>query len=314
MKERRGQWYLLTGLVLGLLVGLIYAWLISPVKYTNSSPASLKTGFKEQYRALIAAAYVADKNLARAQARLELLGETDIPRLLAEQAQRTLAEGGSQNDARALGLLAVALGQGPTPLASNLPLTEIASPSPTITHTISPTNLIPNPTAQPTSSPTKLVISQTVGSATELAVITNTSVFSPISTIVLTQTVTTTALPIRTPTPTPLALFVIRSRTFICDPNLSEPIIMVNTYDDHDQPVPGVEVIVSWDAGEDYFFTGLKPELGMGYADFTMIPGTSYMLRLADGGETISGLISTECQVAGENNFPGSWLVVFDQP
>jgi hypothetical protein len=312
MKERRGHWYLLTGLALGLVVGLLYAWLISPVKYINSSPASLKTGFKEQYRALIAAAYAADNNLTRAKARLELLGETDVPRLLAEQAQRTLAEGGSQNDARALGLLAVALGQGPTPLASNPLLTEIVSPIPSISLTNSSTDLFPNPTIQPSGSPTTPFISQTVGSATEITVITNTSVSNPNPTIFL--TLTTTPIPIRTPTPTPQALFVVRTRTFICDPNLSEPIIMVNTYGDKDQPVPGVEVIVSWDGGEDYFFTGLKPELGVGYADYTMIPGTSYILRLADGGEMISGLISSECQVAGESNFWGSWLVVFEQP
>ena len=154
----------------------------------------------------------------------------------------------------------------------------------------------------------------TIGTATEIAVITNTSIPSPLPTFLQTRTGTTTQLPVRTHTPTPVALFVIRSRTFICDPNLSYPIIMVNTYDDQDQPVPGIEVTVSWDGGEDYFFTGLKPELGMGYADYTMIPVINYSLRIADGGETITDLISTECQVAGENNFWGSWLVVFEQP
>jgi len=323
MKERRGHWYLLTGLVLGLVLGLVYAWLISPVKYVNSSPSSLKASFKEQYRALIAAAYSANRNLPRAQVRLALLSEVDVPRLLAEQAQRTLAEGGSQNEARALGLLAVALGQGPTPFASNLPVTEVGSPTPTITRvveatsTATPTPLIPSPSVQPTTTPTPLLLSPTLRTATQKAEITKTSVPSPSPTSALTRTITSTPLPTHTPTPTPVALFVLRSRTFICDPNLIEPIIMVNTYNNSaccDLPVSGVEVIVNWDGGEDHFFTGLKPELGTGYADFTMSPGTVYSLRLADGGEMIPGLTSTECEVAGENRYWGSWLLVFEQP
>ncbi|MBI1865988.1 MAG: HD-GYP domain-containing protein, partial [Nitrospirae bacterium] len=43
-----------------------------------------------------------------------------------------------------------------------------------------------------------------------------------------------------------------------------------------------IEIVVVWDAGEDHFFTGLKPELGQGYADFTMTEGVSYTLRLAE--------------------------------
>ena len=31
-QERRGPWYLLTGLVLGLAFGLVFAWVVSPVK------------------------------------------------------------------------------------------------------------------------------------------------------------------------------------------------------------------------------------------------------------------------------------------
>ena len=108
MEENRGAWYLLTGVVLGLVLGLVIIWL-RPVEYVDTSPSSLRADFKDRYRALIAAAYLSDGDVVRARARLELLGDTDAFRALAEQAQRTLAEGNSPQESRALGLLAVAL-------------------------------------------------------------------------------------------------------------------------------------------------------------------------------------------------------------
>ena len=114
MRDDRGHWYLFTGFVIGAVLGLVYAWLISPQEYQDTSPASLLPEFKDQYRAMIAAAFVATGNLPRAEARLALLGDSDIEQALTEQAQRTLGEGDSPQEAQALGLLAVALGQGDT--------------------------------------------------------------------------------------------------------------------------------------------------------------------------------------------------------
>jgi hypothetical protein len=117
MREERGPWYLLTGLLIGLAFGLAYAWVLSPREYIDNSPASLRADFKDRYRALIAAAYAANGNLPRAQSRLALLRDADTNRVLAEQAQRSLAEGRDPHEAQALGLLAVALGQV-TPVVS----------------------------------------------------------------------------------------------------------------------------------------------------------------------------------------------------
>jgi hypothetical protein len=110
-EDERGNWYLLTGVVLGIILGILFAWVISPVEYVDTAPESLKDEFKAQYRVLIASAYVANGDLVRAKARLELLGEADIYMIVAEQAQQMLAEGGSVEDAQALGRLALALGQ-----------------------------------------------------------------------------------------------------------------------------------------------------------------------------------------------------------
>ena len=110
-EDERGNWYLLTGLVLGIILGILFAWVISPVKYVDTAPESLKDEFKDQYRVLIASAYVANGDLVRAKARLELLDEADIYLVVAEQAQQMLAEGGSVEEAQALGRLALSLGQ-----------------------------------------------------------------------------------------------------------------------------------------------------------------------------------------------------------
>ena len=110
-EDERGNWYLLTGVVLGIILGILFAWVISPVKYVDTAPESLKDEFKDQYRVLIASAYVANGDLVRAKARLELLDEADIYLVVAEQAQQMLAEGGSVEEAQSLGRLALALGQ-----------------------------------------------------------------------------------------------------------------------------------------------------------------------------------------------------------
>ena len=113
MREKKGQWYLLTGILIGFLAGLAIAWIIQPVEYTDTSPASLQPTYKDRYRVLIAKAYTASGDLVRAKARLELLGDENPLLALTEQAQRTLAEGSSPEEARSLSLLALAIGQTP---------------------------------------------------------------------------------------------------------------------------------------------------------------------------------------------------------
>ncbi|HJS30238.1 MAG TPA: hypothetical protein VJ768_11480, partial [Anaerolineales bacterium] len=73
MRSDRGPWYLLTGVILGALFGLLYAWVISPVRFVDNPPSAMREDFKDQYRSLIAVAFSASQDLGRAQARLSLL-------------------------------------------------------------------------------------------------------------------------------------------------------------------------------------------------------------------------------------------------
>ena len=90
--------------------------------------------------------------------------------------------------------------------------------------------------------------------------------------------------------------------------------IQIEVQDAAGRPVPGMEVLVVWDEGESRFYTGLKPELGMGYADFTMQPGVSYTLQLIDSEIPVTGLSTEECTSEDGESFLGSWLLTFQQP
>ncbi len=127
---------------------------------------------------------------------------------------------------------------------------------------------------------------------------------------------TSTPTPTRTrvPSPTPGAPFQLAEREQVCDPLLAEPLIQVQVSDASGTPVPGVEVLVIWDEGQDRFFTGLKPELGLGYADFSMAEGVTYALQLSASGQPISGLSAFECTDEDDETYLGSWLLTFEQP
>jgi hypothetical protein len=353
MNENRGPWYLLTGLVIGAVLGLLYAWLVRPVQYTNTAPSSLRADYKDQYRAIIAAAYLANGDLLRARARLELLQDADLYRVLAEQAQRTLAGGGSPQEARGLGLLAVALGQAPptagppagqasgtgdisssaTPALTSEGTQATGSPAAPTLQASSPTTstletpVLETPAITPVvtdlgqagASPSPTPPSPTAPPARNQ---TTTPGASRTPTPTRTPGPTSTPLPTRTPTPTQGAPFVLDRQELVCDPQLAQTLeqnqeqalIQVQVYDSAGQPVPGVEAIINWDGGENHFFTGLKPEINPGYSDYAMLPGVIYTLRLAEGGQIIPDLTPGECERSNGERYWGAWRLVFVQP
>lgn len=278
MNDERGGWYLLTGVILGVMFGLVYAWLIAPVSYTDTPPVSLRADLKETYRLTIAYAYAATGDVERARARLALLGDADPGATLVTQAQQA-AERGETQAAQALRALGQALGAISPPTVT-----------PSSTHTASPT---------PGITPSRVVLTATR---------------TPVPSATLTPLATFTPLPTLTPTATAGAPFVLRERRFVCDASLTQPLIQIQVFDAAGQPVPGVAALVSWEGGQARFFTGFKPELGRGYADFEMTPGIKYILRLAEGGQPIGDLTAAECQSEQDSRFLGSWLLVFVQP
>ena len=72
--------FILTGLLIGIGLGLLISLVVFPVKYSNIAPDLLGNSQKEHYRALIATSYNARGDLGRAKARLALLKDNDTIR------------------------------------------------------------------------------------------------------------------------------------------------------------------------------------------------------------------------------------------
>jgi hypothetical protein len=291
--ERRGSWYLLTGVVLGVAMGMIYSWVISPVKYVDAPPYALRADFKEEYRALVAAAYMYSSDLVRAQDRLAQLKDDSPAQSVAMQAQRALAEGHPAAEVQALSNLATALSRG-----------------------ISPTISSPVATLQSTSNPDG-------GSASLLPVLN-----APVGSPDVEQASSTPQDNLQTPEPgnphepsitvtsipTTGAPFVLQDSKLVCNIDQPNPLIQVEVVDSASQPVPGMELVVTWEDGQDHFFTGLQPELGLGYGDFLMTPDTAYTVRLANGGQVVNDLTASHCVAEDGSQYWGSWMLTFIQP
>jgi hypothetical protein len=101
---------IVAGLTAGVGLGFLLGWVVWPVSYTNTTFTDLSTADKETYIVLVAAAYAADLDLQKAEARLEWLEAPNAPQWVAELTDRYIAEGRNETDIRSLVVLAHALG------------------------------------------------------------------------------------------------------------------------------------------------------------------------------------------------------------
>ena len=286
----RIPWAVLLALLTGIGLGLAYAWVISPLQIVDAEPAALRADFKDQYRSAIAAAYAATGDLTRAQARLSLLKDADPIEALNAQAQRMLASSESFEEADQVAALASAFDQNgiSQPAATQTSIVEIANT------TVNP----PTSTFLPPPSEPPVQLTETPQS-------------------VETQPVTqaaSTPRPTRTPVPTFVAPFALTGQESVCDPNLSDGLLQVLVFNSNRRQMPGVEILITWEGGAENFFTGLKPELGNGYADYLMTPDITYTVQLRLGSDIASGLITPTCQTPDGAIFFGGIKLTFQQP
>jgi len=284
---RRIPWDVLLALLAGLGLGLVYSWVISPARVTDAEPLALRPDFKDHYRSAIAAAYAATGNLPRAQARLSLLSDSDPIEALNAQAQRMLASGESLEQADQVAALASALNQGTTVEFTPTPFTEITN------------NIVT------TSTSTLLTASSEVP-------------FEVTETAKPNETQATLSAPTLRPTQTPIptlgAPFTLTGQETVCDPNLPDGLLQVIVFDSRRRQLAGAKIVITWDSGEEDFFTGLKQELGNGYADFIMNPNTTYTVQLGAGSDIASGLTTSTCRTSDGETFFGGIKLTFQQP
>ena len=245
-QDRRGSWYLLTGIVFGIAVGLVYSWVISPVRYVDAPPSALRADYKDDYRALIAAAYLYNLDLVRAEDRLAQLKDDDLVKTLTMQAQRALSEGHSEEEIYALNTLAGAIN------ASSVPGIKESTPIPEV-------NL---PFMLDKMSLPLLLINQLTNPIATFFTSLIPEITSSLNTTHNNQFIQDT-LP-SVPRGTPITLI---EKRLICNINQLLPPIQVEALDAKGKHITEVEAVVLWDSGEGYFSQGFD----LGWAWDTLI-------------------------------------------
>ena len=279
---RRFPWQLMLIVAAGMALGVLYSWVLAPVRYVDTTPDTLRTDFKDQFRSSIAASYAASGNIERARTRLALLGDPNTIEALNAQAQRMLATGDSFENIQQVAQLAVDL-----QVQSEIVVSTTVRP--TLPQTRPPTQRSPQ-TGGSVETPTPQQSFDTPAAAS-----------SP------------TPRPTRTATPVPSRPFVLAGQDTLCDADLQEGLLQVIVIDARRRQVPGAEIVVTWDGGEEHFFTGFKPELGNGYADFVMQAGITYNVRVQEGGAPVSGVTPPSCSASEGDSFTGSIQLTFRQ-
>ncbi len=296
--------HLLLALLIGLGLGLAYSWYISPVTYVDASPAILRSDFKDQYRDVIAASYSSTHDLARARARLDLLGDTDVIAELSAQAQRRVAAGESFERIQPLAQLAADLQQG-----------FVSSPAVSTEIAVVPTSLvIETTTEEPTVTETQTTAETSISTTTTATTptITPTTSFAQTALAPLASS-TFAPRPTFTPPPPPGAPFELASQKSICEPGSQPGLLQFILMDARRQQLAGIEIIITSIQGEDHSFTGFKPELGIGYADFVMQADTIYSVRVVEGGVLVPDIVAPNCTDPNGGNYSGGLLLVFQR-
>jgi len=283
------------GLMIGLTLGLVYTWVIAPVKHVNTYPALLRTDYRHDWVRLTALSYVADGNLARARVRLGGLEHEDVAGAIQALIEEYAAAGRPAGTLRGLTTLAEALDVHTPAMLVYLYTPPSSSPASTSAPSLT---LTPTPTARPSSpkphTPTPI---------------------SYVSSPLVTPTRKPTRTP-RPPTPTPLPLppFQLIQQEQVCKSGQT-PHIEVVVRDKRGTGLAGVEVWLMWPGGADRAITGLKPQSGVGYADFNAEQGVNYTLGISElGMPLVTDLQITSCpSQKGKEPLLGSWRIVLER-
>ena len=293
MNDQRGSWYLLTGLVIGAVIGLVLATYIIPVKAIETSPATLKNSDRQNYRALIAQAFLIEADSGRAMARLMLLEDASPIEALLAQSQRELRENGKTERGRALAVLAAAVSN------ERIAITPLPRQ---VTETVQPDEAAAATTQTPAAPAIAVASPQMEGPL-------------PPATATAEAPRSATAQPTLTPQPTLDIAYKLVEQKEICDPEQIGSLIQVQVVNASGEPLAAVRIEVSVpNGGVERFFTGFFPRISAGYADYVMVEGMTYNLRVGDTGELVQNLAVPQCTLPDGGKYPGSIQLIFRKP
>lgn len=312
-RPRRGILLLtpILGLVVGGGIGLLVSWVVWPVEYTDVAPDSLYPAQRQEYIVLIAQNYAYEHDLEAAQVRLAALGDpASVSGEVAALAERYVQEEPGSPYTAPIAQLALDLGYNRTVLAAYIfGVTPIATWTPAPTEAQIPASTpAPTETAMPTETPIPTATPQPP-TLTPAPVGTATLMPTPLPTWTPSRTPRPTSTPLPTWTPTvtstPEPRFDVVEMKRRCD--LTQGQLMVMVRDAEGEQLPNVELLVRWDGGEDRFVTGLKPDVGLGYADFDLERGQSYQLVVIGAPSQVQKIVAEPCE---GTSYLATWQVL----
>jgi hypothetical protein len=117
------------------------------------------------------------------------------------------------------------------------------------------------------------------------------------------------------PSATPAPHYRLIEQTAVCAEPDRAGKILVWVKDAEGNGLAGVGLVASWASGEDRSTTGLRPNLGAGYADFEMSPEIEYEVSLDSlNGDVAQGLTSELAPgLCPTSTLALDWRVIFQQ-
>ena len=103
-------------ILIGIALGLLYGWLINPVEYVDTPPATLRIDYKTDYILMVAEVYHANQDIDQAVRRLALLGETPPDEIVLQARSFAEKAGYNENDLALLQALLEAIRAYESPL------------------------------------------------------------------------------------------------------------------------------------------------------------------------------------------------------
>jgi hypothetical protein len=248
---------LIVGLMLGLVGGLIFTWFVMPITYYNTYPPLLSQRYRQDWIRMTVWTYGLEGNWDRTEVRLLNMPASEVRAGAVDVLEEAVAQGQPLAVLQRLASLASAYGADNP--AVTIYVEDGAAPTPA-------GDLVED-------SPPVVVTASAVATKP----------------VVPTATLTPVPLPSPTFTPDPdlpSSPFEIVTQTLGCEPSpkLAVSLEISRTVEERGRETvelveqPQRELWLLWEGGADRALTGFKPELGLGYADFTLEPGRAYNL------------------------------------
>lgn len=260
----------------GVGLGLFLARYVLPVSYSEAQPFDLNPLDKDEYIRMIAASYLLDNDYALANQRLYYLQLPDVKTRLTELAQ---AE--------------------PQPLTQQaLVKLRLAMNNPGVA--LKGVTSTPRPTRDLTPAPrvTIVVLEPTVVVPTAVP-----------------PTPQPTSIPATSePNPDAPRFDLIDKRALDCATVGGGAAIQVEVQDVNGQGLAGVAVEVNSDRGSELFYTGFKPERGIGYGDVSLNPGVFSAHLVENARSDVIGDLRIDANVVECSSTPSAtqgWHLVF---